>query len=426
MASEAVAVVGLFGASTLAWAAFGGRLSKLNVTGPIFFAGAGLLAGPKLLDVASAPAQSEVVLLFAEITLALLLFSDAARLGARAAIRSSGAALPVLAIGLPLVILAGWGLGLLVLDELLLWEAAILAAILAPTDAALGRSVVESPVVPRRVRNTLNVESGLNDGLSVPFFTLFLALAIDEENAGSALEWIRFALEEIGFGVLAGVVVGVVGAELLRRARARDWTSAAGLALAPVALALAAWAGADPIGGNGFIAAFTAGLVFKARTDALDDENLEFADSEGRLATDAVFFLFGLAVLGIAIGNLTWAIALYAVLSLTLVRMVPVAIALLRTGFGPRTTAFIGWFGPRGLASIVLSLTLLAEGGELAGAQTILDVTAIVVGASILAHGVSSRLLSRRYGQSAEAASLEEADEAAPAVPTRYGSPAGG
>ncbi|MDH3227750.1 MAG: cation:proton antiporter, partial [Thermoleophilia bacterium] len=196
MASEAVAVVGLFGASTLAWAAFGGRLSKLNVTGPIFFAGAGLLAGPKLLDVASAPAQSEVVLLFAEITLALLLFSDAARLGARAAIRSSGAALPVLAIGLPLVILAGWGLGLLVLDELLLWEAAILAAILAPTDAALGRSVVESPVVPRRVRNTLNVESGLNDGLSVPFFTLFLALAIDEENAGSALEWIRFALEE--------------------------------------------------------------------------------------------------------------------------------------------------------------------------------------------------------------------------------------
>jgi NhaP-type Na+/H+ or K+/H+ antiporter len=420
MAEDAIAAIGMFGVATLAWAAFGGRLTRLNVTGPIFFTGVGLMIGPEALGVADIPPASETALIVAELTLALLLFSDAARLGGRAMIHGSTSALRVLAIGLPLVILGGWGLGLLVLDELLLWEAAILAAILAPTDAALGKTVVESRLVPRRVRNTLNIESGLNDGLSVPFFTLFLALAIDEGDAGSAGEWIRFALEEIGFGALVGIAVGVVGAGLLERTRARDWVSPAGLALAPVALALAAWAGADPIGGNGFIAAFVAGLVVNARTDTLDDQNLEFADSEGRLAVSAIFFLFGLSVLGAAIGNFTWEIALYALLSLTLVRMVPVALALVRSGFGPATLGFIGWFGPRGLASIVLSLTLLGEGAEVEGADLILTVTAIVVGASILAHGVSSRPLSRRYGASREAASLAEQDEGAPSVPTRY------
>ena len=184
MVGEVIALAGLFGAVTVVSAAFGGRLERLNVTGPMVFAGAGLVFGADALDLASTPRESEAVLLVAEITLALLLFSDAARLGARAALRDSKPALRMLLIGLPLVILAGWGTGVLVLDELILWEAAILAAILAPTDAALGKPVVESSVVPRRVRNALNIESGLNDGLSVPFFTLFVVLAIEDPEAG--------------------------------------------------------------------------------------------------------------------------------------------------------------------------------------------------------------------------------------------------
>lgn len=426
--TNTIAVIGIFAAALFAWVAFGGGLEKLKLTGPILFAGVGVLAGPEVLGLLSSPGigGTEAILVLAEITLALLLFSDAARLGIGAAIRDSKPALRVLAIGLPLTILAGWGVGLLVLDELLLFEAAILAAILAPTDAALGKSVVESRLVPRRVRTTLNIESGLNDGLSVPFFTLFLVLAINQGGAGASGEWAVFLLEQIGFGVLAGIAVGVVGGMVISRSHGHGWTTVAGLNLAPIALALTAWAGADAIEGNGFIAAFVAGLVIRRLTSGLDEENLSFADREGSLATNAVFFLFGYLALGSAIGDLTWEIALYALLSLTLVRMVPVAIALRRIGFGLRTVAFIGWFGPRGLASIVLGLTLLVDREEVAGAEAILTVTAIVVGVSILAHGVSSQPLSRRYGESEEASRLREEQAGdQPSVPTRYESTSG-
>lgn len=423
MSGDVVATIGLFGAASLAWAAFGGRLERASITGPLLFAAVGLAAGTEGFDLARASESSEAVLVVAEVTLAILLFSDAARLGVRAASRDSRPALRVLAIGFPLIILAGWGAGLLVLDELPLWEAAILAAMLASTDAAVGKAVVESPAVPRRVRNALNIESGLNDGLSVPFFTLFLALAIEVDGGGGVGEWVRFALEEIGFGALVGVVVGGVGAVLLSQAKTRRWASRAGIGLAPIALALAAWAGADEIGGNGFVAAFAAGLVVKWRTDALEDENLELADGTGGLLSNLVFFLFGLAALGPAIGAISWRTVVYAVLSLTLVRMVPVAVSLLGTGFGPRTVAFVGWFGPRGLASIVLSLTLLAEGAEVGGAELILETTSIVVALSLLAHGLSSGPLARLYGGSREAAALAERRGEVPAIPTRFDSP---
>lgn len=421
MAADVVVTIGVFGAGALGWAALGGRLERASITGPMAFAALGLLAGGEVFDIASVAANNEALLIVAEVTLALLLFSDAARLGLRSAQRDSKPALRVLAIGFPLTILAGWGTGLLVLDELLLWEAAILGAMLASTDAALGKTVVESPVVPQRIRNALNIESGVNDGLSVPFFTLFLALAIDEEGAARAGEWVRFALEEIGFGALTGIVVGAAGAVLLSYAKRRGWASSRGLLAAPIALALFAWAGADHIGGNGFIAAFVAGLVVKGMTDELDEENLTLADGDGSIASNLVFFLFGVAVLGPALTQLTWQIAVYAVLSLTVVRMVPTALSLIGTGLGPRSVAFIGWFGPRGLASIVLGLTLLSDSDALSGAELILDTTAIVVAVSILVHGLSSGPLSRWYGNSAEAKALDEdvRDEVA-AVPTRY------
>ncbi|MGI9539844.1 MAG: cation:proton antiporter [Miltoncostaeaceae bacterium] len=426
--TNTIAVIGIFAVALFVWSVFGGGLEKLNVTGPLLLAGAGLLAGPEVLGLLTSPGEegTEVILTFAEITLALLLFSDAARLGLGAAIRDSKPALRLLALGLPLTILVGWGLGLLVLGELLFFEAAILAVILAPTDAALGKSVVESPRVPRRVRSALNIESGLNDGISVPFFTLFLVLAIEEGDAGAPSEWVLFLIEQIGFGVLAGIAVGVVGGTVLARSRARGWATVAGLNLVPLALALTAWAGADAIEGNGFIAAFIAGLVARRVKRDLEEENLNFADREGSLATSAVFFLFGYAALGPAIEDLSWEIALYAVLSLTLVRMIPVAISLGRMGFGPRTLAFVGWFGPRGLASIVLALTLVADREEVVGTDLILTVAAIAVGASILAHGVSSRPLARRYGESQEAREIRELQtEDEPSLPTRYESTSG-
>jgi NhaP-type Na+/H+ or K+/H+ antiporter len=418
---EVAAFVVAFAVTLLAWALFGGRLERLNMSRPFTFAAGGLLAGLLLRGEAVGEAtESEALLIIAEVTLAMVLFSDAARLGLGAARRSSPTAGRLLIIGLPLAILAGWGVGLLTLDGLGVWDAALLAAILVPTDAALGAAVVESEAVPRKVRNALNVESGLNDGGSFPFFTLFLALALGDGEVESAQDWVVFTVEQIGFGAIVGALVGAVGGYLLMRAEDRDWLPEAGRNILPLALAILAWGTADLVEGNGFIAAFVAGLVVRWVTTSDERrDGLHLADTEGRLATNLIFFIFGFSALGVAFDGATWMIAFYALLSLTLIRMVPVAIALAGTGLGPRTVGFIGWFGPRGLASIVLTLTLMLESGELASADLIQVTAAFVVAMSILAHGVTARPLSERYGQTSEAAALEEDAEEEPSVPTR-------
>ena len=312
-------------------------------------------------------------------------------------------AVPVrlLGIGLPLTLVAGFVVALVVFPELLWAEALLLAVILAPTDAALGQAVVTLKRLPTRIRQGLNVESGLNDGICVPLFWIVLAVAQAESGAIGDGAAIRLVLEQIGYGILAGVLAGVAGFVVLRVGGARlhgtSW-----LQVVPVAAAGLAFGIADPIGGSGFIAAFVGGFVFGTLRRRAGGEVGELIEELGEVLSGVTFIVFGAVLLGPVLGDVTWTVALYAVLSLTVVRLLPVAIAMIGTGARRPTVAFLGWFGPRGLASIVFAVLVLEEGG-LPHDDLILLTTYVAIGLSVLAHGLTAMPLANRYADWFEA-----------------------
>jgi NhaP-type Na+/H+ or K+/H+ antiporter len=333
----------------------------------------------------------------AEIALVLLLFTGAARVDVRSLGHASSLPLRLLCIGLPLSIALGAlvALGLLS-GDLELWEACLVGAILAPTDAALGAVVVSSPKLPLRLREALDVEAGLNDGLSVPFFTVFAILAVESALGGTS--FLEVALEKLGYGLLVGLAVGVVGGILVRRAHERGWVLPTFTHLTAVVLAIAAWAGAEELGGSGLVSAFVAGLAFGFAARAVTREAIGLSEDLGQLLSLLVFY--GLGVVAVQIlPETSWQIWLYAALSLTLVRMLPVALALLRSGLGGWTVAYLGWFGPRGLASILLALILVVEYPGIPGAPTIVAVVAVTALASIFVHGATAAPLTDRYAK---------------------------
>src|SRR5215203_3080324 len=374
------------------------RLEQTVLTAPIVFVVAGAILGPGGLGLLEFKLDDHTVLLLGEITLAIVLFTDAASIKLSALRQNEGLPLRLLGIGMPLTIALGAVVAALVLTDLTFWEAAIVGAVLAPTDAALGQAVVSNLRVPVRVRQALNVEAGLNDGLSVPFLALFLALAEAEEEHVSADIWIRFALEQVGFGILVGIGVGLVGGWLVRGASQRGWMIDSFQRLALLALAIIAWALADQIGGNGFIAAFVGGLLIGPTVERLGERVIRFTEAEGQLFSLSVFFIFGVLVLG-TIQPLSWEVALYALLSLTLIRVLPVALSLYGTHLRGVSVLFAGWFGPRGLASIVLGLIVVEEAPLLSGRGEIEAVVALTVLLSVLLHGVTAAPLSAAYAR---------------------------
>jgi NhaP-type Na+/H+ or K+/H+ antiporter len=398
------------------------RLEGTVLTAPIVFVATGLILGPAGLGVVKLGLDNHTVLLLGEVALALVLFTDAARLNLSALRQNEGLPLRLLGIGMPLTIALGTAAAALLLTELSFWEAAIVGTVLAPTDAALGQAVVSNPHVPVRVRQALNVEAGLNDGLSVPFLALFLSLAVAEEELQPAGFWIRFTLEQIGFGVLVGIGVGLAGGWLVRWASNREWMTGSFQRLALLALALVAWALADTVGGNGFIAAFIGGLVVGPTVERVGERLLRFTDAEGQLLNLSVFFIFGVLVLGL-LDALTWQIVLYVLLSLTVVRMLPVAVALLGTHLRGVSMLFAGWFGPRGLASIVLGLIVVSEAPLLAGREEIEMAVALTVLFSVLLHGVTAAPLSAVYARRVEEMAADAPEkQGALELPTRVGS----
>jgi sodium/hydrogen antiporter len=397
------------------------RLEGSVLTAPIVFVIAGALLGPAGLGLVKFELDGHAVLLLGEIALALVLFTDAANTNLSSLRQNEGLPLRLLSIGMPLTIALGAAAAVLLLTDLSFWEAAIVGTVLAPTDAALGQPVVSNPRVPLRVRQALNVEAGLNDGLSVPFLALFLTLAVAEDELQPASYWMLFALEQIGLGVLVGIGVGLVGGWLVSLASQRRWMADSFQRLALLALALISWALADLIGGNGFIAAFVGGLAVGPTVERVGGYLIRFTEAEGQLLNLSVFFIFGVLVIGL-IGPLGWEVALYALLSLTLIRMLPVALSLLRTHLRGISVLFMGWFGPRGLASIVLGLIVVAEAPLLTGREEIEQVVALTVLCSVLLHGVTAAPLSAAYARRVEvmAAGAPE-KQAAAEVPTRTG-----
>ena len=391
----------IFGAVLVGYTLVSRRLVGTPLTAPMVFAVAGLLVGlgggSIGIDVSSGEVHvTENARHLAEIALVLLLFTDAARIDLR--VLRAGKSLPMrlLALGLPLTIVLGGVLALLVLGgQLELWEAFVLGAILAPTDAALGEVVVSSPKLPVRLRQALNVEAGLNDGLAVPFFTVFAALAAEEELEGRT-PLLRVLFEKLGYGALVGIGIAAAGGLLLREASRRGWTTPPFEQLALLALALLAWWTAEDVGGSGLIAAFAGGLALRAVAGEVADRAADFTEDFGQLLSLIVFFSLGIAFVD-AWDAVTWQMAAYAALSLTVIRMLPVAVALRGTGLRRPTVAYLAWFGPRGLASILLALILLIEYPDLPGGVPILVAVMVTVLASVFLHGATAGPLTDRY-----------------------------
>jgi NhaP-type Na+/H+ or K+/H+ antiporter len=382
--------------TVLGYAAVSRRLDRTVVSGPMVFVGVGLAVGTTGLGWFDPGVRTSVIKAIVEGALTLVLFADASRIDLRALRKEVDVPARLLGIGLPLTIVAGALVAIWLLPELTFSEALVLAIVLAPTDAALGQAVVTDPRLPSRIRQGLNVESGLNDGLCVPL--LFIALAFGETQDGSVSfrESMRLVLEEIGWGVVAGVAAGVLGALVVRHAVRRRLVEAAWLQVIPVSAALFAYGLAVALGGSGFIAAFVAGAVF-GRMHHRDGGEVTYLVEESSLVLGAVTFLiFGAAILGPVLEDVTWQVVAVAVLSLTVVRMGPVALALRGTDARPPTVAYLGWFGPRGLASIVFA-TLIVEEADLPHTNTLLLTIFFTIGLSVLLHGMSARPLTDRY-----------------------------
>ncbi len=392
MTIEAVAVIAVM---FFGYGLVSERLAHLSVSGPLVFTMIGLLAGSAGMDIVGGEFGEGGVEVLAEATLILILFSDATRIDLRVLRTQTTLPVRMLGIGLPLTLIFGTVLATLILD-LTVWEAALIAAILAPTDAALGQAVVSNPRVPVRVRQALNVESGLNDGMMLPAITILVAFAGADAGSEESTNWVLFVLAQIGFGVGIGVLVGAVGGAALDRAVGRRWVEGAMRQIATLAIAVAAFAIAESIGGNGFVAAFVAGMIFGLVAHEACESAADFTEDEGQLLALLTFLFFGALLLGPRLDELSFSIAAYAFLSLTVIRMVPVALSVIGVGLEWPTIGYLGWFGPRGLASILFGLFVIEE-VELPGGELILGVMTWTVAASIVAHGLTAVPFAARY-----------------------------
>jgi NhaP-type Na+/H+ or K+/H+ antiporter len=395
-------------ALVFAWATLSARLERLDVTAPITFVAAGLVLTHGPLAPLGFTPPPELVRALAESTLVLVLFTDASRVGLRDLRADMTLCLRLLIVGLPLTI----GLGTLLALPLVgggIWLALLVGAALAPTDAALGAAMMDNPAVPARIRRLINVESGLNDGIATPFVMLAVAGAESGHVPGqSPLK----AVAELALGVLIGVVVGGAGGLLVKVAGERGWVAGSFAGSAVLALAVCAYACAIALHGNGFVAAFVGGLAFGAVGGQRDKALLPFVEETSALLSLLVWLAFGALAVAPAFTGLTWQTVVYAVLSLTVIRMVPVAVALAGARLGRTATVFIGWFGPRGLATVVFALIALEDLGEHA-ARPAITVLAVTVLLSVVAHGATADPLARRYGP-AMARAVGEAPEGTP------------
>lgn len=383
------------------------RIEQTVLTAPMLFTVAGIgvyLFSPRAAEL---EIHNHTVLMIAELTLAVLLFTDASSLDLNKLLRRAVLPERLLGIGMPLTIVLGAITAAAIFGGISIWEAALLGVLLAPTDASLGQVVVKSRLVPVRIRQALNVEAGLNDGLAMPFFTLFvgLAAATDPFLPG---DWLIYTVEQISFGLLIGVAVGWLGGWLLGTAGERGWVDRSLNQLGLLALALMCYGGASLIGGNGFIAAFTGGLLVRRGFEDAHAHASEFNEAWGQLLNYFVFYLFGMIVADIFPGFEAKHF-IYAALSLTVVRMLPVGIALTRTRLRPASVLFMGWFGPRGLASVVLGLIFLEQEVSLSFGRTIVGAVAATVLLSIFTHGLSAVPGIKWYSKQ-----VEEFDQSAP------------
>lgn len=380
----------------LGYALLSRRLERWWISMPMAMIVVGFLAGVDGFGLIDVDPRSETVKVAAELTLALMLFHDAVRIDLRALRKGYKLPLRLLGIGLPVMLLLGTGVALGLLPGIGLIGAALLATMLAPTDAALGEAVVSDERIPVTVRQGLNVESGLNDGLSVPIFIVLLAAAADPAALESGVLIAELA-RQIGFGILGGLVIGGVGGVLFRAAVDRDAIGGAWRRIAILILAVGSYVCAAALGGSGFIGAFVGGVLFGLASEARSPQDNAFTGYLGTFFDAFSFLLLGAMLLPLAIPAAGWREVGYAVLSLVVLRLGSVVLATLGSGAKWPTVAFMGWFGPRGLATVVFTVMLIDE--AIPNGETIAAVAVICVVLSAFAHGISAPPLVTAYSR---------------------------
>ena len=382
----------LLAAFTFFYSITSGGMARTPVNGAVVFMLFGLAVGPLGLDMLHLSIDAEGLRTLAELTLALVLFTDAASSNLRELEHSYRIPLRLLMVGLPLTIVLGYVAGQLLFDSLGWIELAILAVMLAPTDAALGKAVVSDSAVPGKIREGLNVESGLNDGICVPILFIFLILA---SEAGAAADTtavaVKLVAQAVGIGVLVGVGTTWIAIRLVKAVEGRKWLTRSWQQVTVPALAVACFAIAQWLGGSGFIACFVGGMLFGARSGHGVHKRLLEAESVGDTLALLTWVAFGALVVGQGLDSLTWQSVCYAVLSLTVIRILPVFIVLTGLGLGTAEKIFIGWFGPRGLASIVFAVIVINQ--KLPGGSVVIDTAVVTIILSVLLHGLSANPL---------------------------------
>ncbi|WP_429231181.1 cation:proton antiporter [Aeromonas veronii] len=382
----------------LIYSLIAGRFESKLVNGPLLFLLTGWLLGPGGLELLSLSIDSAGIKLLAELTLVIVLFNDAANTNWQVLLANRQLPIRLLLIGLPLTLLCGALFGHWIFPDLPLLEMAILSTILAPTDAALGKAVVSNPAVPAPVREGLNQESGLNDGICVPVLLLLLALiAPTEQHAGTATLAITLMLEEIGIGLLVAFVLTSLTIRLLKISYLNGWQLPLWRQLTMPGLALLCFALAQTLGGSGFIAAFVGGLFIGHRLGEHKHAYIDSCEGYGDLLSVVIWMVFGATLMPILPELLHWQYWLYAIASLTLLRMVPVWLSLIGTGLKPELKLFIGWFGPRGLASIVFAVMVLQNEPSLIGQRPIIATVLCTIILSVILHGLTANPWVERF-----------------------------
>lgn len=402
-------------------AAISRRIQGTVITLPMVYVILGLILSGRVLGIIEVDLENEFIQIIAELTLILVLATDASRINVRSLIRDHSLPTRLLAIGLPLMMFFGTVLAAIFFAELTFWEAAVLAVILTPTDASLGQAVVTNPRVPVRIRQTLNVESGFNDGIAMPFLLMALSLAVAEQDPLGPSYWLGLALTQILFGILAGLIIGFLGGRFIEWGQQSGWMSREFQKISTLVLALLAYGAAELTGGNGFIAAFVMGVTMANTTRREDTEMLyEYAEVEVQGLMMLTFMIvFGTVMLPLALDQFDGTMLLYAVLSLAVVRLLAVSVGLFRTKVKPVTAGFIGWFGPRGIASILYVFTVLEE--DLPGESLIYNVVMLTVLISIFAHGITATPGAKWYAKQVEGVAESEGTEMqeVPEMPVR-------
>lgn len=383
-----MALIAIFAVLLFSYVLVSRRLNETVITAPMVFTFTGMLVWLAVPDLRGWQIDRKVFLVTAEVGLVLLLFTDASRTDWNVIKNTRHLCVRLLSAGMLLTIGLGVLTAMLVFRSISLWEAGVLAAILAPTDPCLGQIIVNSPRVPMRIRQALNVEAGLNDGLSVPFLLFFIALG-GAATEGGNVRLVRFIVQQLGLGVLVGMGIGLLGGWLLGMSHRKEWMAQPLQQLGVVVLPLLCAMASEVLGASMFIAAFVAGFAVQAGFRDVGKQSVEFSDKWGQLLNLFIFFIFGvLAAQSWLQFNLLG--LLYAVLSLTVVRMLPVAICLIGTRLSTATVLFMGWFGPRGLGSIVLgivSLERVSHGSQVPAVRVAVIMTVLL---SILVHGLSA------------------------------------